>query len=144
MGRGEFLQADLPRLYLLGQPGGVHGGLEQVAHRLQPPPLFGQLGLLLLQQGQQRLGAAAGEIVPDLRQGGAQAAEGRDEVIGPQLLGGVIPVAVLPHPLGFQQANVVVVEEGVLPHPAQGGKLRGFKVVVLHGPASRKKVSRTP
>ena len=67
-----------------------------------------------------------------------------DGTLAPQLLGGVIPVAVLPHPLGFQQANVVVVEEGVLPHPAQGGKLRGFKVVVLHGPASRKKVSRTP
>lgn len=69
VGRGKLLQADLPRLHLLGQPGGVHGGLEQAAHRLQPPPLFGQLGLLLLQQGQQRLGAAAGEIVPDLRQG---------------------------------------------------------------------------
>ena len=92
----EVAGADGPGLAHL-----VHGVLQQPSHLLQSPPLGVQGGLFFFQQGEQGFGASAVEIVPDLRQRRAQALQGGDEIIGGQLAGRIVAVAVLPHPLGF-------------------------------------------
>ena len=54
--------------------------------------------------------------------------------------GRIVAIPILPHPLGLEKPDVVVVEEGVLLYPAQGGELRRFEEVFVHIiPPCRKK-----
>ena len=123
---------DLPRPDLGCLLGLASGVLQQPLHAVQTLALLGQRLSLLIQQLQQGLGAAARQVVPDLPQGGPQPPQGGDEVVYGQLPGRIVAVAVLPHPLGLEQTDVVVVEQGVLLHPAQGGKLRRLEDMLFH------------
>ena len=136
VGLRKGLQPNLPRPDGLGQRHFVLGVVQEGPHTGQPPALRLPVRLLFPQQVHQGLRAPAGQVRPDLRQRGPQTAEGGNEVIGGNLPGGIVAIAILPHPLGHEQTNVVIVEQGVLLHPTQSGKFRRFEPVFLHFAAS--------
>ena len=84
---------------------------------VQLPALAGQ-DLVYLGQ------VPAAEICPDLLQGHPQIFQGHDEGQPVQLYGRVKPIAFFVHPGRTEQADLVIVVQGLFVHPRQFGKGR--------------------